>query len=93
MSNKTASFFDNIKYASSEAVTVDMWAYSIFHGKVTPAKGLKDKEYEEVAEAYRQAAKVAGMKAYQVQAVSWVTFRNMVKNKIALNQEVMPFAA
>lgn len=90
MSNKTASFFDNIKYASSEAVTVDMHAYSIYHGKVTPAKGLNDKEYAEVVEAYQEAAKIVGMKAYEVQAICWIQWRNSIKHGNSLE---LPFAA
>lgn len=90
MSNKTASFFDNIKYASSEAVTVDQWAYSVYHGKQVPAKGLTDKQYNEVVEAYREAAKIAGVKAFELQAITWVTFRTMVKRGSILE---LPLAA
>ena len=76
---KTVSFIDNIKYLNSEMVTVDIHAYSIYNGQVTSAKKITPKEYNKVAESYRKAAKIAGITPSEMQAITWHTYRRMIK--------------
>lgn len=80
-SNKTSSFFDNIKYERSESVTIDVHAFSIYHGQVIPARSITDKVYSEISEAYRSVANDLGIKAYELQAITWVTWLRMRKTK------------
>jgi len=96
LSNKTASFFDNIKYASSEAVTIDTHAYSIYHGHIVLAKSIRDKEYNEVADAYREAAKILNLRPYEVQACCWNVWKKtpkVVRSKGASSQVLTPLSA
>jgi hypothetical protein len=78
-SNKTNAFFDNIKYASSESVTIDVHAYSVYKGAITIAKQIPDKEYQKAQEAYQKAAKALGIRPYELQAVVWITWKRMHK--------------
>lgn len=80
-SNKTSSFFDNIKFEKSLEVTVDVHAFSVYHGKVVPAQRITDKKYQEVADAYKLVAMELGLKAYEIQAICWLTWLRMRKTK------------
>lgn len=89
MSNKTAAFFDNIRYEKSEAVTVDRHAWRIFIGTKDTSqlpKSMTDKQYAKIADAYREAAKALDMAPYVLQAVTWVAFKRMLKdgNQVSL---------
>jgi hypothetical protein len=69
---KVTSFFKNIYYVNDFAVTVDMWAMRVvgFEGNLTP------KRYMIIEAAYIEAAKHYGIQPKEVQAISWVAFRN-----------------
>lgn len=77
---KTEAFFRNIADPEDPyTVTVDFHAYSIAVGfrytsKSLPSMGKGD--YNKVANAYRSAAAILGVKPNQVQAVTWVAWRN-----------------
>lgn len=78
-SSKTAAFFDNIRYENSKEVTVDVHAFGIYMGVKIPVTGLTPKKYAEIAEAYRQVAEQAKLLPYQIQAITWVTWKRLVK--------------
>lgn len=76
---KTWSFADNIAYTDSEQVTIDRHALRVAYDdksakidKVTPV------QYREAREAYRKIAIKYGLKAYQVQAITWCVYKRIV---------------
>jgi hypothetical protein len=79
-SNKTRSFFDNIRFENSQEVTIDIHAFNIYVGLKIPARSFTDKQYSEMVEAYREAAKHAKIKAYELQAVCWVAWKRLLKD-------------
>ena len=75
---KTRAFWHNIlnPYDSNE-VTVDKHAFNIAHGERSGYDiSITDKAYREVADMYREAAMVAGIAPLQMQAITWVAWRN-----------------
>jgi hypothetical protein len=81
---KVESFADNIFYRESERVTVDSHAYSVWAGKAMSSKLAQPfitKQYKQVEADYIEAAESVGIKPYQMQAVTWITWRNHRKNK------------
>jgi hypothetical protein len=81
---KTRSFFHNIAHpATSQAVTVDRHAYDIAVGQVNgkDRRGLDvGKRYGIFEEAYREAAREVGILPSQLQAVTWVVWREEIEN-------------
>ena len=78
---KTRAFWHNIlnPYDSNE-VTVDKHAFNIANGERSGYDiSITDKAYREIADLYRDAAHVAGIAPLQMQAITWVTWRNMGK--------------
>jgi hypothetical protein len=93
---KTRTFCENIALNGiSDNVTVDVHAYSIAVGRPVPSSRLKMgvRLYREIEEAYRRAAKREGVMETQMQAVSWVVWRDMFHKKAARKGEtvIMPF--
>ena len=83
---KTNNFAQNIYSAKSDAITIDYHAISIATGirhtiDTVKNSDFKGKNYEKFAEAYRTAAKKVGLKAYELQAITWTTWRNLDKVK------------
>tara|TARA_R110000744_G_scaffold43892_2_gene98125 strand:- start:2820 stop:3401 length:582 start_codon:yes stop_codon:yes gene_type:complete len=77
---KTYSFADNIAYPStSTEVTIDRHALRVAYDD-TSAKidkvGIN--AYKYARQAYRQVADSLGIKAYQLQAIVWVTYKSKV---------------
>lgn len=72
---KTRAFFDNIlNPLTSTAVTVDTHAIKIAGiNKDSVNKGL----YNEIADAYRDASRIAGMAPLELQAVTWTAYRRI----------------
>lgn len=83
---KIVSFFRNIMGARN-VVTVDGHAYNVaLFGmerqsiNSTPRK-LTDKVYGEVEDAYREAAKIAGINQVSMQAITWTVYRSLKLSK------------
>lgn len=80
---KVTSFFTNIVDPYCEDprfVTIDKHAMDIANGEVTPYKGankINAKGYVAYANAYVAAAREMGILPLQMQAVTWVAWRNM----------------
>ena len=76
---KTYSFADNISNHNSEAVTVDRHALRVaYDDKSAKLDMVSAKQYREAVDAYRIVAEQHGMKAYEVQAITWVVYKRVV---------------
>ncbi len=53
------------------------------------ARNIKEAEYEEYAQAYRNAGKEVLLRPMQVQAVTWVAVRSRKKAKTSAGQLTM----
>lgn len=78
---KVRAFFACILAAGEcDSVCIDRHAFDIAAGHVTDdvTRKLLDRRggYDTVANAYREAARIAGVSASTVQAVTWVAWRN-----------------
>lgn len=76
---KTNAFFDNIlnPYTSTK-VTIDKHAFDIVNGTRTGySTVITDKNYRIAADLYATAANIVGIAPLQLQAITWVTWRNM----------------
>lgn len=89
--NKVRAFYQCIAGKNSEAVCVDGHAYSIWIGqRVTTTKTPKisDKLYEQISSDYIRAAQVVNAatnscyNAAQVQAITWIVWRNLFKGEM-----------
>lgn len=86
-SPKTRAFLDCIADPESESVVIDVWAYRVAEGDPDlPAKGFGEQEYQVYADAYRSASQVVSEPVEQVQAVTWVTYRNRVGQRVPPGQ-------
>jgi len=88
--NKVRAFYECIADGNSRAVCVDGHAYSIWSGRrvtTTKTPKISDKLYAAIAEDYHRAASVITSvtgtcySASQVQAITWVTWRNLFKGE------------
>lgn len=76
---KTYSFADNIAYIDSDAVTIDRHALRVAYDDTSAAiDKVGIRQYKEAREAYKQVAASLGIKAYQLQAITWVTYKAKV---------------
>ena len=77
---KIVSFFKNIMGDESE-ITIDGHARNIYYndrqGLTTPNTNIKKSEYADIQKAYQRASKKLGIKAYELQAITWVTWRRI----------------
>ena len=86
---KVVSFYNNIvnPYSDDPAlVTIDKHAMDIANNEVTPYKNgpkMNTSIYREYVSAYSTAAGIAEITPLQMQAVTWVSWRNLKKNKVA----------
>lgn len=88
--DKTSAFCENIALDGfSDAVTVDVHAFSIAMGEPIPSSKLKMGKvlYREIAQAYRDVANEAGLMPTQMQAITWVTWRDRYPKKAARKGE------
>lgn len=84
--DKTRSFCKNIALnGESDAVTVDVHAFSIAMGKPIPSSQIKlgKRLYRDIAMCYSRAADIEGIAPTQMQAITWVTWRDMFPKKAA----------
>ena len=77
---KTRAFFMNIYNYNSNKVCVDSWACRIAKlGKDTPTV----KQYRELEKAYRLVAAKYNHVPMDVQAITWVTYRDRLSKEVA----------
>lgn len=89
---KTRTFCENIALGGeSRNVTIDVHAFSIAQGRPVPSsqitlgKGL----YREIEQCYRNAAKREGVFETQMQAITWVVWRDRFPKKAARKGEAL----
>ncbi len=76
---KTYSFADNIAYLDSTEVTIDRHALRVAYDDTSAAiDKVGIVQYREARQAYRMVAASLGIKAYQLQAITWVTYKQFV---------------
>ena len=77
---KIVSFFRNISGDETD-ITIDGHARNIYYndrqGLTTPNTNIKKNEYLDIQKAYLRASKKLGVKAYELQAITWVTWRRI----------------
>ena len=77
---KIKSFFRNIMGDESE-ITIDCHARNIYYndrqGLTTPNTHVGKLEYANIQKAYQRASKKLGIKAYELQAITWVTWKRI----------------
>ena len=77
---KIVSFFKNIMGDESE-ITIDGHARNIYYndkqGLTTPNTNIRKSEYADIQKAYQRASKKLGIKAYELQAITWVTWKRI----------------
>lgn len=73
---KTLNFFVSINSAGQDGVCIDRHAYCIaVNEKVANIPSLSEKRYAAIALAYARASRYAGITAAEIQAVTWVVWR------------------
>ena len=76
---KTYSFADNIAYLDSKEVTIDRHALRVAYDDTSAAIDKVSKtQYLAARQAYRMVAASLGIEAYQLQAITWVTYKQFV---------------
>jgi hypothetical protein len=77
---KIVSFFRNISGDETD-ITIDGHARNIYYndkqGLTTPNTNIKKNEYKDIQKAYARASKKLGIKAYELQAITWVAWRRI----------------
>ncbi len=75
--DKVTCFYKNILEPHAEKeITVDMWAYRAWvYDASAQMPGITEKEYQLIADHYREGAGVVGLAGHQFQAVVWLTVR------------------
>ena len=77
---KTVSFFRNISGDETD-ITIDGHARNIYYndrqGLTTPNTNIRKLEYLDIQKAYLRASKKLGIKAYELQAITWVAWRRI----------------
>jgi len=77
---KIVSFFRNISGDETD-ITIDGHARNIYYndkqGLTAPNTNIKKNEYKDIQKAYARASKKLGIKAYELQAITWVTWRRI----------------
>ena len=77
---KIVSFFRNISGDETD-ITIDGHARNIYYndrqGLTTPNTNIRKLEYLDIQKAYLRASKKLGIKAYELQAITWVAWRRM----------------
>ena len=87
--DKTRSFCENIALNGySNNATIDVHAFSIAHGKPIPSSQITmgKRLYREIADSYSRAAKREGIMTTQMQAITWVVWRDRYPKKAAQNR-------
>jgi hypothetical protein len=79
---KERAFFECLADDATEAVTVDGHAYSVWAGKrvFTTRLRIGVRAYRLIAADYRRAAGLCGLRPHQLQAITWLAYRRLVKS-------------
>ena len=75
---KTLSFFECIE-GNNAQVCIDRHAAAVAYGRVLTNRErdtIRGVTYERLQNAYHKAAQVLNLKAYELQAITWVSWRN-----------------
>jgi hypothetical protein len=76
---KITSFFRNIM--GHDTCTVDGHAFNIANGKriglTEPEVNITKGQYKELQDAYKRAGKRVGLKAFEIQAITWVVWKRI----------------
>jgi hypothetical protein len=76
---KIISFFRNIM--GHDTCTVDGHAFNIANGKriglTEPEVNITKGQYKELQDAYKRAGKLVGLKAFEIQAITWVVWKRI----------------
>jgi hypothetical protein len=86
---KTRAFFCNLADPEGSEVTIDGHMYSVWHLKrftMSKAHINTQRQYDRIAADFRTAAKVVGIRANQMQAVCWFTWKR--RNRIVFNPKL-----
>ena len=79
-SPKTYAFSRNVGLLDSDYVTIDSWhiraCNTKSHEPVKAKTQVSPKQYDEISEITKEIAEEMGLKAYEFQAVVWVTIRD-----------------
>ena len=76
---KTYSFADNIADRDSKEITIDRHAIKVAYGTESSKEILiTDKRYRQAREAYAIVAEQHGLKGYELQAITWLTYKRIV---------------
>jgi hypothetical protein len=87
---KTKAFINCIADPKCDDVVVDVWAMRVLTGDLEwKARGLSESEYDECAQAYRDAGKEVQLIPSEIQAVTWCAVRNRKRLKVSANQMTM----
>lgn len=77
---KIVSFFRNIMGDETD-ITIDGHARNIYYndrqGLTTPNTSIRKLEYFDIQKAYKRASKKLGLKAYELQAITWVAWKRI----------------
>ena len=77
---KIVSFFRNIMGDETD-ITIDGHARNIYYndrqGLTTPNTNIRKLEYLDIQKAYKRASKKLGLKAYELQAITWVAWKRI----------------
>jgi len=77
---KTYSFADNIAYIDSREVTIDRHALRVaYDDRSAKIDKVGILDYKQASLAYNQVADSLGLKAYQLQAITWLVYKDTVK--------------
>jgi hypothetical protein len=72
--HKTRNFYRNLS-GNRRAVTVDVWAARVAGLEMPNGRTLTARQYAEIANAYRRAARLAGTDPSTLQAATWIAAR------------------
>jgi hypothetical protein len=88
--NKVRAFFDNLVFGNmSHRVTIDRHAYGIAEATLEqpkPSTLSNPTRYGYYEDAYRDAASLLGIHATELQAITWVVWRNRTREERATLQ-------
>jgi hypothetical protein len=79
---KERAFFECLAEDGTDAVTVDGHAYSVWAGQrvFTTRLRIGIRAYRLVAADYRRAGLLCGLRPHQIQAITWLAHRRLVKS-------------
>ena len=76
---KTYCFYHNIVDASSDRVTIDRHASKVYYGaKYAGSTVIRGKKYLMIESSFAKTAKHIGIKPYQLQAITWLTYKRLM---------------